>query len=189
MSSIRAFVMTSGLLALAAGICAGPVEADERIRVPAVTLDDKIPDEASVAAAFFPENLVETARDCRVTKCGSVIPDTSVSSTLVTFDRGKASLTVQSKAFLDRVGAVLKKRQESFENLVVEGHTDTTGSQELNRTLSKKRAESVKTYLASNFGISNVETVGRASDVLKDKDHPTAAVNRRIEFVITLSGK
>ena len=107
----------------------------------------------------------------------------------MTFDRGSANLTDQSKLFLEKVGTALKNRKDAFVKVVVSGHTDATGSKDGNRVLSKKRAETVRRYLAANYGITNVETIGRASDVLKDKANPAAAVNRRIEFVVQLPGQ
>lgn len=155
---------------------------------------DKMPDVSDIEGTLFPSQIAKDTKDCKALidaglTCQSVIPKASMETTLVTFERGSANLTEQSKLFLDRVGTALKNRKDSFVNVVVEGHTDATGSKDTNRTLSKKRAESVKAYLSTNYGISNVETVGRASDMLKDKANPGAAINRRIEFVVSLPGQ
>ena len=159
-----------------------------------VTFSDKVPDAGQIEEALFPRAIGQQHKDCRKLEeqgfqCGKVTPKASMETTLVTFDRGSANISEQSKLFLDRIGGVLKSRQDSFVKVVIEGHTDATGSDDKNRVLSKRRAESVKNYLSTNYGIYNVETVGRASDVLKDKANPTAAINRRIEFVVSLPGQ
>lgn len=194
MSSDRNPAVAIVLVSLISSLVAIPAVA-EPLRATG-SIDGLAPEEAKarILAILFPENLVQQAKDCKQLvdaglPCGSVIPRPALETNQITFDRGKATLTEQSKAYLDLMGAALKSKKDAFVNVVIEGHTDATGSADLNRTLSKKRAETVKNYLSSTFGIANLDTVGRASDVLKDKSNPGAAVNRRIEFVITLPGQ
>ena len=70
-----------------------------------------------------------------------------------------------------------------WKSLAIEGHTDSTGSDAANRRLSKNRADSVKDFLQTEFGLSNIETAGRASEMLRDTNDPTSGLNRRVEFV------
>src|SRR6478752_1528241 len=65
----------------------------------------------------------------------------------VRFDTGKATLTATAKANLDKLVPVFKEYADT--NIEIYGYTDITGSPEFNLTLSQKRAESVKNYLAS----------------------------------------
>lgn len=191
MSTIQ-IKMIGGAVLVASLLSAGGALSDDVRKQ--VMFNDKMPNVSEIEGTLFPDGIKKGAEECKALvdaglKCGSVIPKASMETTLVTFERGSANLTDQSKLFLDRVGTALKNRKDSFVNVVVEGHTDATGSKDGNRTLSKKRAESVKAYLSANYGISNVETVGRASDMLKDKANPAAAINRRIEFVVSLPGQ
>jgi OmpA-OmpF porin, OOP family len=63
----------------------------------------------------------------------------------VHFDTGKPTLRADSFAELDEIAAYMKlKPEQRFE---IAGHTDNKGSDDSNRTLSQKRAESVKNYL------------------------------------------
>ncbi|WP_066817347.1 OmpA family protein [Sphingomonas mali] len=66
-------------------------------------------------------------------------------TTNVTFDTGKAVLSPQAKADL----CAAAQQAEGMNNalLLVVGYTDSTGSQELNQTLSEKRASRVVNYL------------------------------------------
>ena len=66
----------------------------------------------------------------------------------VFFETGSDQLTLLSRFELDNVVDAMVERP----NLVAElgGHTDNTGSEETNLTVSQNRAESVKTYLVEN---------------------------------------
>lgn len=63
------------------------------------------------------------------------------------FAFGKATLLPKGKTQLNDV--VAKVKGHSFEQIVVEGHTDRLGAPKLNQSLSQKRAEAVKAYLVS----------------------------------------
>ncbi len=67
------------------------------------------------------------------------------STTNVYFDTGKAALTPQSKAELCNAAQTADANQNAL--LLVLGYTDITGSQELNQTLSEKRAAAVVNHL------------------------------------------
>jgi len=74
------------------------------------------------------------------------------------FDLGKATIRSKSFASLNRVAALLIEKNFS---LKLAGHTDNTGSKELNLRLSKDRAESVKAYLVSQgANASRIEATG-----------------------------
>lgn len=66
-------------------------------------------------------------------------------TTNVTFDTGKAVLSPQAKA--DLCAAATQAEGMNNALLLVVGYTDSTGSQELNQTLSEKRANRVVNYL------------------------------------------
>jgi outer membrane protein OmpA-like peptidoglycan-associated protein len=66
-------------------------------------------------------------------------------TTNVTFDTGKAVLSPQAKA--DLCAAATSAEGMNNALLLVVGYTDSTGSQELNQTLSEKRASRVVNYL------------------------------------------
>lgn len=77
----------------------------------------------------------------------------------VYFDTGKATLKPSSYKSLNNLVKVLKANKK----LVIEigGHTDNVGSQETNKTLSQKRADSVKKYLISKgISSSQIQTKG-----------------------------
>lgn len=78
------------------------------------------------------------------------------------FDLGKSTIRAKSYPTLDRVAALLVEKNFS---LKLAGHTDNTGSAELNMRLSKDRAEAIKTYLVSQgANASRIEATGYGKD-------------------------
>ncbi len=116
--------------------------------------------------------------------CHAAVPVAALPTTMVTFERGSAVLSEGVRDFLDRMAVALKKRSQDVGRILVEGHTDATGSLPINRLLSKKRADSVKSYFAQKHGIRNVSTVGGASDELADPKDPGSHLNRRTEVMV-----
>ena len=77
----------------------------------------------------------------------------------------------------------MQKRDGTWSGLMIEGHTDVTGSTGTNQKLSQARAESARSYLQTAFGLKNIDAVGRGSSHLRDEGNPSAETNRRIEFI------
>jgi outer membrane protein OmpA-like peptidoglycan-associated protein len=103
----------------------------------------------------------------------------------VNFEFGSAELTNQAKQVLDNLGRALQSDQLRGYRFEVEGHTDSVGSRPYNQSLSERRAEAVKRYLQTNFGISasRLDAVGFGEDKLLENLDPTSAENRRVRVV------
>jgi outer membrane protein OmpA-like peptidoglycan-associated protein len=65
----------------------------------------------------------------------------------ILFDVDKATLKPQSMENLKNLAQILNKYEDT--NILLEGHTDNTGSDEHNLQLSRLRAQAVSNYLAS----------------------------------------
>lgn len=65
----------------------------------------------------------------------------------ITFATGRSEVRSEFYSVLNGVTEVLREFDKT--RIVVSGHTDSTGSAELNQTLSEQRAGSVKSYLVS----------------------------------------
>lgn len=102
----------------------------------------------------------------------------------LTFEFDSAELTEHSKSVLDNLGGAIKKGLGEY-TFRIEGYTDAVGEAHYNQSLSEKRAQSVKNYLVSNYGIDSVklETVGKGENELFNAKEPGAAENRRVEIV------
>ncbi|SDX08966.1 MULTISPECIES: OmpA family protein [Nitrosomonas] len=78
----------------------------------------------------------------------------------VVFDFGKAQINSKAEQILDKVGTVISQFPEG--KILIEGHTDSRGSQKANLELSNRRAQAVKDWLVRNKGIdeSSITTYG-----------------------------
>jgi OOP family OmpA-OmpF porin len=100
------------------------------------------------------------------------------------FDLGKATIRSTSHASLNRVATLLIEKNFS---LKLAGHTDNTGSRELNLRLSKERAEAVKAYLVSKgANASRIEATGYGPDqpIASNSTADGRQQNRRVEFTL-----
>ena len=108
----------------------------------------------------------------------------------VRFATGKATLTSAAKANLDKLVPVFKEYADT--NIELFGYTDSTGSPEFNLTLSQKRAEAVKNYLASNGLASSrfkISGLGIADPIATNETADGRTQNRRVEFAIMANDK
>ncbi len=103
----------------------------------------------------------------------------------ITFDVNKADIKPESHGTLKDIATVLQENPGVRVKIV--GHTDSDGDDQLNRQLSQRRAESVKTALASQFGIdaSRLETegAGESKPVAANDSPENKAKNRRVEII------
>jgi OOP family OmpA-OmpF porin len=99
------------------------------------------------------------------------------------FELNSAEIGPASTAVLDAAVVVFLKYDAL--RIEVNGHTDPVGSDEINKTLSRKRADAVKWYLVDNgIQAQRVVTVGHGATkpVADNESEEGRARNRRIEF-------
>lgn len=103
----------------------------------------------------------------------------------ILFDVNRDNIKPESYGTLKEMANVLKEYTDLKVKIV--GHTDGDGNDVGNLDLSKRRAASVKTSLAKEFGIdeSRMETDGKGeSEPIDKNDNPAGkANNRRVEFI------
>lgn len=103
----------------------------------------------------------------------------------ITFASNSADLNAQFYSALDGVALVLKEYEKTV--IEVAGHTDSTGSTELNQSLSERRAQSVAGYLASH-GVKSQRLItigaGESRPVASNDTEQGKAANRRVELTI-----
>jgi outer membrane protein OmpA-like peptidoglycan-associated protein len=106
------------------------------------------------------------------------------------FDVNSADLRPNTRVNLDELARVINKYDDT--NVLIEGHTDSTGSLSHNQTLSEKRAESVRRYLI-NKGVvaTRLASVGYGpSQPLADNETVEGRqINRRVEVAIYANDK
>lgn len=103
----------------------------------------------------------------------------------VTFDFDSASLRSQFYEVLNAVALVLEEYDKTV--LVVDGHTDSTGSRSYNMQLSRRRAESVGDYLIAQ-GVEPVRLAtygyGPEYPVADNDTEAGREANRRVELTL-----
>jgi outer membrane protein OmpA-like peptidoglycan-associated protein len=102
----------------------------------------------------------------------------------VLFRTNDATLMPEAQTRLDQVASALVAKGHE---VVVEGYTDSKGSQATNMNLSQRRAESVRAYLVSRgFPSEKIQARGMGPDrpVADNASTEGRANNRRVEIVI-----
>jgi outer membrane protein OmpA-like peptidoglycan-associated protein len=129
---------------------------------------------AAIASLKEMASVKEEARGVVITLNGAVL-----------FASGKSELLTIAKERLNDVHKVLK--DQGNPPLRIEGHTDSTGSADLNRKLSLERAESVKAHFVSQgYPADRIKVVGHGPDrPVADNGSPEGrANNRRVEIIV-----
>jgi outer membrane protein OmpA-like peptidoglycan-associated protein len=103
----------------------------------------------------------------------------------ITFRTGSADLDSRFFKVLDSVGLVLKKYDKTI--VEVAGHTDSVGSEQMNQSLSERRASTVSQYLVSR-GLKQERMIvigaGEGRPVASNDSEEGRALNRRVELTL-----
>jgi outer membrane protein OmpA-like peptidoglycan-associated protein len=119
-------------------------------------------------------SLKEEERGLVVTLSGSVL-----------FRSAESTLLPQAQVKLDQVAKALLAIRTR--NLIVEGHTDSRGSEAYNQGLSQRRADAVRDYLVQKgYPADHIQSRGRGegSPIANNSSAEGRANNRRVEIVI-----
>jgi len=145
------------------------LEAEKQARLAA----EKKADEATANLAKI-AMVKQEARGLVITLSGSVL-----------FSSGRSTLLSNARPKLDEVAAALQK--SDAEKFVVEGHTDSIGSEATNEDLSYRRAGTVRDYLIERgVPAEKIKAIGygKSRPVADNATAEGRANNRRVEIVI-----
>lgn len=134
------------------------------------------------------EKIEQEIPGAEVTRVGEGISVVFDEASGVYFDTNKYNINTASATTLNKLAGIFKEYADT--NILVEGHTDNTGPDDYNMTLSKQRAQAVTSFL-SDQGI----TSGRFTTNWYGEDQPKydnttvegRAKNRRVELAIVAS--
>lgn len=104
----------------------------------------------------------------------------------VLFDTGQATLKAGAYGTIDRLAGVLKESPDR--KVMIEGHTDSVGSDEFNQGLSERRAAAVQTALLERGVSSNqIGAIGKgeAFPIASNDNAGGRQRNRRVEMIFT----
>jgi outer membrane protein OmpA-like peptidoglycan-associated protein len=140
---------------------------------------------------YMDKQAAEIERDiegAKVERIGEGIKITFSSGIL--FDVDKATLKDSYQGELSQLATILNKYNDT--NILLAGHTDSTGSENYNLDLSLRRAQSVASYLSTQNvdGMRfTVEGLGEAQPVASNDTPEGRAQNRRVEVAIWANEK
>jgi outer membrane protein OmpA-like peptidoglycan-associated protein len=103
----------------------------------------------------------------------------------VLFATGRSELSGGAPARLSKLAAFLNEYPDR--NIAIEGHTDNVGSDSNNMSLSQRRADSVRSYLANQgIAMARLRTtgLGEGSPVASNDTDTGRQQNRRVEVII-----
>lgn len=146
------------------------LEAEKQARTTAEgRLAGAMKDLATIAA------IKEETRGLVITLSGSIL-----------FASNRYALLNTAMTKLDQVAEALKA-QDADKRIVVEGHTDSQGSDRINQPLSLNRANAVRTYLVTRGVDSDKITaigMGSSRPLVDNRSAENRANNRRVEIII-----
>lgn len=103
----------------------------------------------------------------------------------ITFATNQSYISSGFYPTLDDIAKVMKKYQKTY--LSITGHTDNTGTNSYNQTLSEQRAQSVKSYLVNQqvlAGRISTQGMGESQPLVSNNSAANRALNRRVEIHI-----
>jgi len=136
------------------------------------------------------QKIEEEVPGAKVERIDDAIVVTFDENSGVYFDTNKYDINSDSSTLLNKLGSILVEYPDT--NVLVVGHTDSTGTNEYNMTLSKNRANAV-----TNFFIKNGVGSTRFTTKWFGEDQPIAdngtldgrAKNRRVNLAIVPNEK
>lgn len=154
------------------------------------------PSTEAIIKSLTPTGGIGTTRGIRMVHPGETAPSSAAPSAAaaapsisltVLFATGSADLTPEAVQTVDQLGRALASQQLASYRFRIEGHTDTVGTPAYNLALSKRRAETVVSYLEQKFNVpgSRLQAVGMGEKgLLVQTPNDTAeARNRRVQVV------
>jgi len=143
-------------------------------------------DAARVATADAQEQTAELQR--QIDAMNAKVTDRGLVLTLgdVLFASGRADLKAGTVNHLDQLVAFLGRYPSR--TVMIEGHTDSVGSDDYNQGLSQRRADSVRSYLVrQGVDAARVTTMGagESTPVAGNESATGRQQNRRVEVIIS----
>ena len=107
----------------------------------------------------------------------------------ILFDTGKDALKPEAKDSLAKAAATLAKSETT---IIIQGHTDSSGSDAINQPLSQRRANNVRDFIVSN-GVPNFRMTaigyGSSRPAVPNDTEANRAMNRRVQLEISPNEK
>ncbi len=113
-------------------------------------------------------------------------PDKLIRLKNLEFDFDRDTLTKGSKKEMEKIISTLFEL--NIKSLIIEGHTDSMGSDDYNQNLSERRAKTIKNNLLDNLDIRDNQITaigfGEARPIATNKTDAGRAKNRRVDLKV-----
>ena len=118
---------------------------------------------------------------------GNLVLTATLKNNDAKFKFDSAELSPEAKSFLDQfVQNLIEENKGVF--IEIQGHTDNTGTDEVNMALGQKRAEAVMMYLYKQYRIPlhrmSVVSMGSSVPVADNSSRDGRSQNRRVEILV-----
>jgi OOP family OmpA-OmpF porin len=148
-----------------------------------ITLIQRLEAEERLRDQFATVENLFTREEARVSREGNRIVIRLVG---LTFGSGEATVAPAHRGLLEKVRQAADVFPRS--QIVIEGHTDSYGSDEANLALSRRRAEAVSAYLSNELGVPALRLsavgYGETQPIANNETPQGRARNRRIDVII-----
>jgi len=134
------------------------------------------------------ERIEDEVPGAEVTRVGEGINVTFDEESGVYFDLNKSDIKGPSAVTLGRLAGIFKEYPKS--NILIEGHTDSSGADDYNLNLSRQRAQAVTDYLIAqgiDAGRFTTKWYGEAQPRFDNSTPDGRSKNRRVELGIVAS--
>ncbi len=150
-----------------------------------VALQRRVDSQARLRANLTTVETTFQPEEARVSRTGD---DVTISLLGISFPVGKSNIDASNEPLMGKVRDSLALFPVT--SIVVEGHTDSQGSDSANLILSQDRADAVKQYLVTSFGIDQEKITsigyGETRPVASNDTAEGRSRNRRIDLVIRI---
>lgn len=158
-------------------------ELDERlggVSEERVALVQRLEAEDRIREQFDTIETMFTRDEARISREGNILVLSLVG---LTFESGSAAVEPEHRDLLEKVSRAASVFPRS--EIVIEGHTDSYGNDDTNLSLSRDRADAVREYLNTEFGIQRFRIsavgYGETQPIANNETPQGRARNRRID--------
>jgi outer membrane protein OmpA-like peptidoglycan-associated protein len=134
------------------------------------------------------EEMQRDLEGAKIERVGEGIKITFASGIL--FDVNKSALQPDAMVNMQKLAVILNKYEDT--EILIEGHTDATGSEDYNMDLSLRRAQSVGNYLTAQQVLPtrlNMMGYGETQPIATNETADGRQMNRRVEIAIFANDK
>ena len=152
-----------------------------------IVLSERLEAQARLRERFAKVESMFTRNEARVLRESN---DVIIRLVGLSFAVGQANIEPKNFQLLTKVQRAIQTFPKS--KLIIQGHTDSHGSDTANYALSQRRADAVKAYMMANMRIdpSTVAAIGygETNPIANNETPEGRAKNRRIDLVIRTAG-